>query len=72
MYQTVSIPFMNSTISSCNPYSLLFTLTVTKELKINTEAQSFLRKISVFKDWKEDNQKIINESLNHDLRFWKI
>ena len=31
-----------------------------------------MRKISVFKDWKEDTKKIIGESLNHDLRYWKI
>lgn len=44
---------------------------VTKQLKINADASKFNRKVSIFKDWKDDSDKVIKEALNHDLKAWK-
>ena len=43
-----------------------------KKLRINEACVSFNKEMSVFKDWKEDNEETIRGCLAHDLRFWKV
>ena len=43
-----------------------------KKLRINSLSDAFNKKLSVFKDWKEDNEETIRGCLKHDLRFWKV
>ena len=44
----------------------------TKELKIAEHSAKFVKSLSVFKDWQEDNEEIITNSMKHDLKVWKI
>lgn len=41
---------------------------------VNKEAQvkKFEKEISVFKDWKEDNEKIYKQCIEHDQMYWKL
>ena len=43
-----------------------------KELKVAANSGKFVKPLSVFKDWQEDNQEIIKKSMKHDFKNWKL
>ena len=43
-----------------------------KKLRRNEDCETFNKEMSVFKDWKEDNDETIRACLQHDLKYWKV
>ena len=43
-----------------------------KKRKTTVNQKFFIKKNSVFKDWKEDQQKTLEECLDHDVRHWRV
>ena len=43
-----------------------------KKLRINEACEAFNKNLSVFRNWKQDDEETIRGCLKHDLRFWKV
>ena len=44
----------------------------TKVLKTAEHSDKFIKPLSVFKDWQEDNEEILKNSMKHDFKTWKV